>query len=504
MLKTILGNALRAVRTGRGSEVGGWVSWDPHPWKHPWLTSNNLGRMKAFSQDFLERERRSLERIDPRDLRIGFCGNIANCMYVRAVPLRKAGMDVSIHIHPDDQYVMSHPIWEEYDGLAPDGDLTIDNLVSSVSDLPHVREVFIRPRESDEDRAGELAQSFMREDDIVQFPSYLGLVGTLADLQDKDVLWGTQTAYLAYLANRPYVISQSGGDFWFEASRDDEMGAITRRSFGQARINLASNPWVFAHARRYGLNNVVYLPKMIDQEVYSPGQGASRARWEAETGGRFFVLTSSRLDERNKGSSIGIEGFAAFSRDHPDARLVMFGWGSDRDALERRLDELGIRDRVLALPVSGKARLRENLRSADVFMDQFVLGYFGSAGMEAMACGLPVIARYELEQYEALCETGAPPVLNAGTAEEVAEHLRRLHGNVDLRRDKAERTRMWFVANHGSERWLQDHQAVLAATALKCPADYRNSPLAEELSEEERDYCQRGLLAAPTYPNYGY
>jgi glycosyltransferase involved in cell wall biosynthesis len=460
--------------------------------------------MKAFSRDVLEREKAVLDRVDPRQLKIGFCGNIANCMYVRAVPLRKAGLDVSIHIHPDDRYVMSHPPWEEFDGIAPNGELTIDNLRASVPDFPHVEGVFIRPREQSLRRIYQAGRGFLRKKDIVKFPSYLASVHTLVDLQEKDVLWGTQMAYLAYLANRPYIVSQSGGDLWFEASRDDELGAIMRRSFGRARLNLASNPWVFAHARRYGFRNVVYLPKIIDQNIYAPGRGASRAQWEAKTGGRFFVLTSSRLDERNKGSSIGVEGFAAFSRKHPDARIVLFGWGNDRQDLEDRLDGLGIRDRVLTLPVSGKARLREDLRSADAFMDQFVLGYFGSAGMEAMACGVPVIGRYETEQYEALCETGAPPVLNAATSGEVAGHLERLHADTEARCDLAVRTRAWFVANHGSERWLPEHQAVLAATAANLPVDFRDSPLTEELSQHERDYHERGLLAAPPYPSYGY
>jgi glycosyltransferase involved in cell wall biosynthesis len=487
------------------SPEGGWVSWDLHPWKHPWLTNKNLRRIKEFSSEFLEREKRALERIDPKTLRIGFCGNIANCMYVRAVPLRKAGLDVSIFIHPDDTYAMSHPGWEEYDGECAEGDLSLAALRDKNIVLPQVEQTYSLPKVAEWRAIYEGSGArFLRSQDAAEFKSYLSIMPTLLALQDMDVLWGTQVPYFAYLANRPYVVSQMGGDFWFDASRDDELGALVRRSFSQARINLVSNPWVFAHARRYGMKNLVYLPKIIDQTVYSPGRGPLRNEWVTKTGGDFFVLTSSRLDNRNKGSSIGLKGFATFTRQFPGARLVLFGWGKDRKLLEQSLVKLGIAERTLVLPVSGKERMRDALRSADVFIDQFVVGYFGSAGMEAMACGLPMIGRLERDQYEALCETGAPPVLHAENRTDVARHLERLYIEPNSRRTLADETRRWFVDNHGSDRWLAEHQAVLASTALSMPADFTKSPLAARLSLRERAYHGNGLRNAPKYPNYGY
>jgi hypothetical protein len=148
--------------------------------------------------------------------------------------------------------------------------------------------------------------------------------------------------------------------------------------------------------------------------------------------------------------------------------------------------------------------MRDALRSADVFIDQFVVGYFGSAGMEAMACGLPMIGRLERDQYEALCETGAPPVLHAENRTDVARHLERLYIEPNSRRTLADETRRWFVDNHGSDRWLAEHQAVLASTALSMPADFTKSPLAARLSLRERAYHGNGLRNAPKYPNYGY
>lgn len=494
-------------RYGVGNSTGYWHSWDPHPWKYPWLSRENLERMKEYSRQVLEDEKKILEHCNPQDLDIAFCGNIANAMYVRAKPLRREGMNVSIYVHPSDHYVMSQPGWEEYDGVLPEGITDTSRLAEHGLTLPVIDDVH-QPPMVEAKHWREVykvaGKEFLQANDINDFAPYLSLINTLIELQHKDVLWCTQCVYMGFLAHRPYVASQMGGDLWLEASRGDMLGDLMRRSFGSARMLLASNPWSFAHARRFGYRQMIYLPKVLDEEDYRPGKGRSREEWVNTSGGDFYVLTTSRFDERNKGSSIGLEGFARFSKRHPSARLVFVGWGKDAVQLRQRLEELGVTGKVLQMPVSGKARLRDYLRSADIFIDQFVLGYFGSAGLEAMACGLPMIGRIETDQYDALCETGAPPVLNCSTAVQVADALERMASNSQQRMDTARDHREWFIKNHGSERWKEEYAAILAATAQRREMAFSGSPLSEPLGKDEIEYLKKGLQEAPPHLEYGW
>lgn len=478
----------------------GWHSWDLHPWKHPWLTSGNLRKMRDFSRAFFERELKKTANMDARRLKVGFCGNLANNLYFRARPLRRVGLDIDIFLHPDDKYVMGHPAWEEFDGVL-EGAATVEALEAAGMPLATVPGVYARLPDASDTSA---PLPFLRAYDRTHFSSYVEgpYRGTLAALHAKDVLWGAQATYLAYLANRPYVVSQTGGDIWLEASRGDMLGYLQRMAYAKARVFIVSNPWSYAHARRYGLKNLIYLPMMLDETQYRPGHGEARKEWEAGSGGDFFVLTTSRLDEKNKGSSLAIEGFAKFAQTCPGARLVVPSWGNDRKQADATVARLGIADRLVWLPLSGKGKVRDYLRSADVFIDQFVLGYFGAAGLEAMATGLPVIGRSEVAQYEALCETGAPPILQAQDAPGVTDILVGLQSNPSRRKQAGELSRKWFLENHGSARWISHHAALLNATAAGHRVNWRNSPLQEALSAEELEYHRAGLAAAPPFPNY--
>ncbi|CAN5369993.1 hypothetical protein BH10PSE19_BH10PSE19_20390 [soil metagenome] len=485
----------------------GWHSWDSHPWKHPWLTRENLSAMKCYSQIFREKLHKLTENIDTTKFRFGFCGNIANNLYLRTVPLRKAGMDITNFLHPQDTYVMSQPQWEEFDGILQNGETDINRLIEQGVIMPTVSGVECHPEINSAPYTTPANQLENRPNYLPLIPylrygGYLSLTPTLEAIQIMDALLTMQVPFMAYLSGRPYITTQMGGDIWIEAARGDQLGALQRESFANAKAFLVSNPWSFAHARRYGFRHMIYLPLILDQNVYSPGEGNTRSEWEASSGGSFFVLTTSRLDEAVKGSSIALDGVAAFLRAVPEARFVVSGWGKDRNKSEKHLEELGIADKVIWLPLSGKARLRDYLRSADCFIDQFVLGYFGSAGLEAMACGLPMISRIEHMQYEALCETGAPPVLNAENSAEVTQHLIKLAQNSEWKKEISSITRQWFVANHGSERWIKDYRAMLVATALNYNFSFEDSPLMASLSHEEREYHANELANAPIFPNY--
>jgi glycosyltransferase involved in cell wall biosynthesis len=478
-----------------------WHSWDPSPARHPWLTAENLTRIRAFSESLWHEAHAVSSRGAADPLRFAFVGNLANYLYKRAVPLRKRGWQVELVLHPDDDHVLSQPGWEEWDGELRTNARTVRELEAEGIRLASVADVVKPPKEFIAPASADRTEPYLRRHDLYRFPEYLAYAPVFRHLQHADAVLTAQAPYLAYLARRPYLAAQGGGDLWFDCSRDDVHGQLCRISFGSANAILASNPWTFAHARRFGMRNAIYLPYMLDDEAYSSGPPKYHAEWKERTGGRFFVLSTARFDERYKGSSVALEGFARFAAANPEARLIAIGWGDDADVQLGRLSELGIDTKVHVLPLAGKRRVVDYLRSSDCLLDQFALGAYGATALEAMGCGLPVVMRLELEQYRALCGS-PPPVLNAEGPEEVAAALALLADDPDRRRRLAADHRAWFVANHGSSTWAGRYIDVLRATALGEEFDYADSPLTEPTSEEETEYYAAGLRSAPPFPHY--
>jgi glycosyltransferase involved in cell wall biosynthesis len=245
------------------------------------------------------------------------------------------------------------------------------------------------------------------------------------------------------------------------------------------------------------------LPFAIDEEKYFPGpEDYIRAHWQKASGGTFFVFTSMRLYDRWKGAQTALEGFARFAKDAPGARLVILGWGTDVAAARGQFASLGIEDKVLLLPIVGKARLARYLRAADVLIEQFVLGNYGASGLEAMASGLPVIMRLERAQYDALVLGGAPPVLDAADPASVAAWLLKLHNDPGLRKEIGVATRSWFMATHAGSACWPNYTLLLDAAASGIEIDWATSPLADVLSQTETTYFSAQLGHAPAFPEH--
>ncbi|MCW2902956.1 MAG: glycosyl transferase group 1 [Streptosporangiaceae bacterium] len=135
--------------------------------------------------------------------------------------------------------------------------------------------------------------------------------------------------------------------------------------------------------------HIEVVPSGVDVERFSP-QGPSCPRGEMPR-----LLVISRLAERN-GLSTAIEALARI----PGAELVIAG-GPPKEELEtddavHRLHviakEAGVADRVTFLGQVSHKNIPKLLRSADLVLSLPRYKPFGMVPLEAMACGVPVIA----------------------------------------------------------------------------------------------------------------
>lgn len=112
--------------------------------------------------------------------------------------------------------------------------------------------------------------------------------------------------------------------------------------------------------------------------------------------------------------------FAEVHRHRP-SRLIMIGDGPERSPAERKLRELGLEGRVAFL---GKQdQFVELLAAADVFLLPSEQESFGLAALEALSCGVPVVAT-SIGGIPELVEPGETGLLSpVGDTEGMARHV---------------------------------------------------------------------------------
>lgn len=128
----------------------------------------------------------------------------------------------------------------------------------------------------------------------------------------------------------------------------------------------------------------------------------------------------------------GVDTLVRAMADLPDAQLVLAGDGPDRAQLERLAVQLGVRDRIRFLGFVGHDAVPKLFRSADVFVMPSRYEELGTAIIEAMACGLPVVAS-RTGGIPDLVEDGHTGLLTPpGDPVALAEALGRVLSDVDL------------------------------------------------------------------------
>lgn len=136
------------------------------------------------------------------------------------------------------------------------------------------------------------------------------------------------------------------------------------------------------------------LPNAIHAERYGPGEKPLYLLERYGLQGCRVLLTLGRLSaaERYKGIDEVLELLPRLTEEVPDLHYLVVGEGDDRPRLEAKATALGVGDRVIfagAIPEGEKA---DHYRLADAFVMAGRGEGFGFVFLEAMACGIPVVA----------------------------------------------------------------------------------------------------------------
>lgn len=167
---------------------------------------------------------------------------------------------------------------------------------------------------------------------------------------------------------------------------------LERLIYGRGKNTLAavSNLVASQLAQHYGRSDVAVIRNGVDADFFCPSSRLAqrtRARDQLRVSPQDFALLMIGNDWRKKGVPTAIEAIAA-CRDLP-LKLLVVG-NDDRRPYVRQLECSGVAEHVsMVLPA---ADVLQFYAAADAYVGPSLEDAYGLPVVEAMACGLPVIA----------------------------------------------------------------------------------------------------------------
>jgi len=182
---------------------------------------------------------------------------------------------------------------------------------------------------------------------------------------------------------------------------------------------------------------VVRIDPGVDSGIFTPADDGTEAPYDT---GPFTLLYVGRLVPV-KNVPFLVAAFADFHRQFPNSQLLLVGDGPKRGAIESAISDHGVNDSVKLPGYVRNEELPRWYRNADAFALASKHESFGMVLLEAMSCGVPVVAP-AIDCIPRIIEDGADGLLyEPGAKPELIDHLNRLYRNEPLRRKLSETAR---------------------------------------------------------------
>ncbi len=179
--------------------------------------------------------------------------------------------------------------------------------------------------------------------------------------------------------------------------------------------------------------------------------------------GKLNFLSAGRLDKEKRTDLL----LSALSRikDKIDFQFIITGRGKEKEKLEEITHERGLSGQVVFTDFVSNRDLKNLYHASDIFLSASEVELQGLSIMEAMACGLPVIAARSMAVPELVKDGINGYLFEPGNEKDAASKILRLALNKKLRDKMSENSRE-LISKHDIERTLDRFEKIYYRSLL--------------------------------------
>ncbi|MFJ4622468.1 glycosyltransferase family 4 protein [Streptomyces sp. NPDC088812] len=244
---------------------------------------------------------------------------------------------------------------------------------------------------------------------------------------------------------------------------------------------LAGSEFYAERARRWGFRErVALIHHGVDTEQFTPHRdGTAVRRRYGVPDDAVLIVSAGRLKAR-KGHLETLRAFAEVHAHRPGTRLLLVGSVNSAshaysDLLEAEVDRLGMRSVVRIDRTVTFADMPQVLAAADIVAQPSHAEGLGLSVLEAMSCGRATVTTDIPGIREILGPPGIAEVVLPGEVAPLAEALRRLVDDPELRSTLGRRARRHVEERFSRRRMVADTATALCALTDRLPAPLENT-----------------------------